>query len=283
MEHGIHVMSDKPITKTLEEALELQKIAKERDILFGLTYTYTGYALIRQAREMIRNGEIGEILHVVTEYPQDWLIASYVQEGSDQAAWRLNPDIIGESLCTGDIGTHLEQLIYQTTGLKPKRVLARFDRYPRDMALENNINVLLDFGDNITGNMWASQIAIGYECGVKIRVFGTKGAIEWCHDNMTKLKVTKNNEPVQYYSANRDYCVPESRRLSRIGAGHPEGFFEAFGNLYTSYCQHLLAKLEGREPESYTYPTIEDGIDGMKFVKACVESDRNGNVWVDVE
>lgn len=283
LEHGIHVMCDKPLTQTLEQGLELKKIAEERDLLFGLTYTYTGYALIRQMREMIEAGEIGDILHVVTEYPQDWLIASLVQENSDQAVWRMDPKIVGKSLCAGDIGTHLEQLIEQGTGLKIKRVLARFDKYPRDLPLETNINVLLDFGDSITGNMWASQIAIGYECGVKIRVFGTKGALEWCHDNMTKLKVTKNNEPVQYYSANRDYCCPESRRLSRIPAGHPEGFYEAFGNIYHSYCEHLLAKLEGRTPESYTYPTIDDGITGLKFVNACVESDTNGNVWVDLD
>ena len=283
MEHGIHVMCDKPLAFSLEQAEDLERIARERNIQFGLTYTYTGYAVIRQAREMIRAGEIGEILHVVAEYPQDWVISSLVQEKSDQAKWRFDPAIVGESLCTGDIGTHLEQVITQSTGLKIKRVLARFDTYPRELPLETNTTVLLDFGNNITGTLWASQIAIGYECGVKIRIFGTEGSLEWCHENPGILKYTKINEPTRYLSANREYMYPESRRLSRIPAGHPEGYYEAFGNIYHSFCEHLIARLEGREPESYTYPTIEDGVFGMRFVKACVESNANGNVWTDVE
>lgn len=283
MEHGVHVMCDKPLAFNLEQAQELEKIAKEKDLLFGLTYTYTGYAVIRQAREMIKAGKIGEILHVVAEYPQDWVISSLVQEKSDQAKWRFDPQIIGASLCTGDIGTHLEQLIAQSTGLTIKRVLARFDTYPRDLPLETNTTVLLDFGDNITGTLWASQIAIGYECGIKIRIFGTEGSLEWSHEMPGVLKYTKINSPTMTLSANREYMCPESRRLSRLPAGHPEGYYEAFGNIYHSFCEHLLARLEGREPESYTYPTVEDGVHGMKFVKACVKSNAEGNIWVNVD
>ena len=283
MEHGVHVMCDKPLAFNLEQAQELEKIAKEKDLLFGLTYTYTGYAVIRQAREMIKAGKIGEILHVVAEYPQDWVISSLVQEKSDQAKWRFDPQIIGASLCTGDIGTHLEQLIAQSTGLTIKRVLARFDTYPRDLPLETNTTVLLDFGDNITGTLWASQIAIGYECGIKIRIFGTEGSLEWSHETPGILKYTKINSPTMTLSANREYMCPESRRLSRLPAGHPEGYYEAFGNIYHSFCEHLLARLEGREPESYTYPTVEDGVHGMKFVKACVKSNAEGNIWVNVD
>ena len=283
MEHGIHVMCDKPLAFNLEQGIELEKIAKERNMLFGLTYTYTAYAVIRQAREMIKHGEIGYILHVVTEYPQDWLISAVNSDSSDQAMWRLDPEIAGESLCTADIGTHLEQLIVQMTGLEIKRVLARFDTYPRDLPLETNTTIMLDFGDQITGTLWASQIAIGYECGVKIRVFGTKGSLEWCHEAPGILKYTKVNQPTQIMSANRDYMYPESQRISRIPAGHPEGYFEAFGNLYHAFCEHLMARLEEREPETYTYPTVEDGVKGLRFVKACVESNRNGNVWVEVQ
>ena len=279
----MHVMCDKPLAFNLEQAQELEKIAKEKDLLFGLTYTYTGYAVIRQAREMIKAGKIGEILHVVAEYPQDWVISSLVQEKSDQAKWRFDPQIIGASLCTGDIGTHLEQLIAQSTGLTIKRVLARFDTYPRDLPLETNTTVLLDFGNNITGTLWASQIAIGYECGIKIRIFGTEGSLEWSHEMPGVLKYTKINSPTMTLSANREYMCPESRRLSRLPAGHPEGYYEAFGNIYHSFCEHLLARLEGREPESYTYPTVEDGVHGMKFVKACVKSNAEGNIWVNVD
>lgn len=282
MERGIHVMCDKPLAFNLEQGIELEKIAKERNLLFGLTYTYTAYGVIRQAREMIQNGEIGEILHVVTEYPQDWVISAFNSDNSDQAMWRLDPEISGESLCTADIGTHLEQLIVQMTGLEIKRVLARFDTYPRHLQLETNTTVLLDFGEQITGTLWASQIAAGYECGVKIRVFGTKGSLEWCHENPGILKYTKVNQPTQIMSANRDYMYPESRRISRIAAGHPEGYFEAFGNLYHAFCEHLTARLEEREPETYTYPTVADGVKGLRFVKACVESNRQGNVWVEI-
>lgn len=282
MEQDIHVMCDKPLTFNLEQGEELERIAKERNLLFGLTYTYTAYAVIRQMREMIERGEIGEILHVVAEYPQDWVISSLVQKKSDQAAWRFDPQVSGESLCTGDIGTHLEQLIVQGTGLDIKRVLARFDTYPRELPLETNTTVLLDFGNQVTGTLWASQIAIGYECGVKIRVFGTEGSLEWCHENAGLLKFTKNNQPTLNLSANRDYLYEESTRLSRLPAGHPEGYYEAFGNLYRSFCEHLLARIEGREPESYTYPTVKDGVKGLRFVKACVESNREGNVWKEV-
>jgi len=282
MENNIHVMCDKPLAYNLEQGIELEKIAKEKNLLFGLTYTYTGYAMIRQAREMIDRGEIGEILHVVAEYPQDWVITSTVQENPDQALWRLDPNVIGDSLCTGDIGTHLEQLIAQTTGLQIKKVLARFDTYPRDLPLETNSTVLLDFGSKITGTLWTSQIAIGHECSVKIRVFGTKGAIEWQHETAGTLKVTKINAPSQYYTANRDYNYSEANRLCRLPAGHPEGFYEAFGNIYRSFCENLMAGLESREALNYTYPTVTDGVQGLKFVKACVESNRNGNIWVDV-
>ncbi len=283
MDHGIHVMCDKPLAFNLEQAEELEKIAREKDLLFGLTYTYTGYAVIRQAREMIKAGKIGEILHVVAEYPQDWVISSLVQKKSDQAKWRFDPAVVGESLCTGDIGTHLEQLIAQSTGLTIRRVLARFDTYPRDLPLETNTTVLLDFGNNVTGTLWASQIAIGYECGIKIRIFGTEGSLEWSHETPGILKYTKINEPTMFLSANREYMCDESRRLSRLPAGHPEGYYEAFGNIYHSFCEHLLARLEGRKPESYTYPTVEDGVHGMKFVKACVQSNTKGNIWVDVD
>lgn len=282
MEHDIHVMCDKPLAISVEQGVELEKITKERNLLFGLTYTYTAYAAIRQMREMVEHGEVGDILHVVAEYPQDWVISSLVSEKSDQALWRFDPEVIGPSLCTGDIGTHLEQLIVQSTGLEIKRVLARFDTYPRELPLETNTTVLLDFGNQITGTLWASQIAIGYECTVRIRIFGTKGSLEWNHDTPGQMKFTKINEPTQTYCANRDYLYEESRRLSRLPAGHPEGYYEAFGNLYRGFCEHLLARLTNSIPESYTYPTIEDGVNGLRFVKACVESNAQGNVWKEV-
>lgn len=282
LEHGINVMCEKPLACSVAEGLELQKIAEERNLQFGLTYTFTGYAMIRQIREMIEHGAVGDILYVNSEFPQDWLIAALSNDHSDQALWRLDPAVAGSSLCTADIGTHCEQLITQATGLKIKRVLARFDKYPRNLPLESNSTVLLDLGNDITGTIWTSEIALGYECEIAIRIFGTKGAIEWRQSKLGELKYTKLNEPSQIFTATRDYLYDESRRLSRLPSGHPEGLYEAFGNIYHSYCAHLLAKLEGTTPESYTYPTIEDGIQGLKFVDACVESNAKGNIWVEL-
>ena len=284
MEHGIHVMCDKPLAIGIEEAEELSWIAKEKDILFGMTYTYTGYAAVRQGREMIRKGMIGDIIHVRAEYPEDWIISMTEDDGTiDDSAWRFNPDIIGPSLTTNDIGTHAEQMIVQFTGLSIKRVLARFDTYPRTLKLETNSTVLLDFGNQISGEIWASNIAIGHECGCKIYVIGTKGALEWTNDEPDILKYTPKALPTQIYSAGRDYFEPESQRLSRVAQGHHEGYFEAFGNLYHSYLKVLEARLENREPENYTFPTVDDGVHGIRFVEACVESNKNGNTWVSLD
>ena len=282
LEHGINVMCDKPLACSVEQGLDLKKISEEKGLTFGLTYTFTGYAMIRQARKMIDDGAIGDILYVDSEFPQDWLIASLARDDFELAMWRLDPRIAGASFCTADVGTHLEQLIVQSTGLEVKRVLARFDKYPRNLPLETNTTVMLDFGNEISGTIWASAIAMGYECEVNIRIFGTKGAIEWSQSRPGELKYTKVNEPSQIMTATRDYLYEECRRLSRLPAGHPEGLYEAFGNIYRSYCEHLLAYNEGRMAENYTYPTIDDGIHGLRFVDACIKSNENGNTWIEV-
>ena len=280
MEKGIHVMCDKPLTTTVEEAEELQKIAKEKDLLFGLTYTYTGYAVIRQAREMIRNGAIGDIVHVRVGHPEDWVIESIDPEPGSELPWRFNPKVAGEALCTADLGLHAEQMLVQFTGLHIEKVLAMFDTYPRYLPLETNTTVLLQMGNGITGELWASQIAEGTACGPYIYVIGTKGALQWDHATPSVLKYTKRGEPIQYLEAGRNYMCKESLRITRVDTQHHEGYYEAFGNIYRSFAEVLLAKMEGREPDSYTFPTIEDGVAGMRFVKACVESNKKGNVWV---
>ncbi|MDR1534510.1 MAG: Gfo/Idh/MocA family oxidoreductase [Planctomycetota bacterium] len=283
MERGIHIMCDKPLALNLEQAVELARLAREKGVLFGLTFSYAGYAAIRQIREMVDGGLIGDILHVTAEYPQDWVISSLVQKRSDQALWRFDPERVGSSLCTGDIGTHLHQLVAQSTGLRIRRVLARFDTYPRHLPLETNTTVLLDFGNGASGTLWASQIAIGFESEPRIRVFGAQGSLEWSHARMGKVRYTPINSPTREMSVNREYMSEASNRLCRLPAGHPEGFYEAFGNIYHSFCRHLLARIEGGKADNYTFPTVEDGVDAMRFVKACVESDAGGNVWIPLE
>ena len=284
MEHDIHVMCDKPLAMTTEQAEELQTIAKEREIQFGMTYTYTGYPIIRQAREMIRNGAIGDIVHVRVQHPEDWVIESVSpeQEKDAKLPWRFDPACVGSALCTGDLATHAEQMLVQFTGLHVKRVLAMFDTYPKYLSLETNTTVLLDLGDGIQGELWASQIAIGKPCAAGIYVIGTEGALEWNHETPSILRYTKRNGTTQLLEAGREYTYQESSWLCYASVGHHDGFNEAFGTIYRSYCEVLLAKKENREPENYTFPTIDDGVDGMRFVEACVESHKKGNVWVDV-
>ena len=280
MERGIHIVCDKPLTLTVEEALELEQIAAERDILFGVTYGYTGYPVIRQAREMIAEGAIGKIIHVRVQHPEDWVIESVGSEAPEELPWRFRPEIVGEALCTGDLGTHAEQLLVQFTGLRIKRVLAMMDYYPSWLPLETNTTVMLDLGDSVTGVLWASQLASGKTCSPSIYVIGSEGALEWDHEQPDLLRYTPRGEATQILEAGKGYMKSESKRLTRVSAAHHEGFYEAFGNIYRSYAQVLLAKKEGRTPDSYTFPDIHDGVEGMKFVHACVTSQKSGNIWV---
>ena len=282
LERGIHVMCDKPLTLNTAQGEVLKKIAEERDLLFGVSYGYTGYPVIRQAREMIRRGAVGDIIHIRVSHPEDWVIEAVSPEPGGALPWRFHPEQVGESLCTADLGTHAEQLLVQFTGLRPKRVLAMLDTYPAYLPLETNTTVLLDLGGGITGELWASQLAIGKICSPAIYVMGTEGSLEWDHEQPDILRYTKRGGATQLLAAGKNYMVPESNRLARVSAGHHEGFFEAFGNIYRAYCQVLLAKKEHREPENDTFPTIEDGLEGMKFIAACVKSHKNGNVWVEV-
>ncbi len=285
LEHGIHVVCDKPLALCTQQGEELKQLAKERGLLFCVTYTYTGYAIVQMARDLIEQGEIGNLLTVVGEYPQEWLLVQMVSDHSDQATWRMDPARSGPSGCCADIGTHVECLISRMTGLHPERVLARFEALPRDqkLTLENNAQILVDFTGGVSGIIWTSQVAIGHETDLCVRIFGDKGAIEWQHRNPAELKVTRINEPPQIYTATRDYVSPECRDLSRLPSGHPEGFYEAFGNIYRGFCSHLL-KLKGEDvPVLYPYPTVDDGIRGLKFVDACLESNRQGNIWVNID
>lgn len=280
MERGIHILCDKPLTLTVEQALELEQIARDRDILFGVTYGYTGYPVIRHAREMIAEGAIGRILHVRVQHPEDWVIESVGPKAPETLPWRFRPEVVGEALCTGDLGTHAEQLLVQFTGLRIKRVLAMLDYYPSWLPLETNTTVMLDLGDGVTGLLWASQLASGKTCSPSIYVIGSEGALEWNHEQPDLLLYTPCGQATRILEAGKAYLKTESRRLSRVSPAHHEGFFEAFGNIYRSYAQVLLARKEGRTPDTYTFPDIHDGVEGMKFVHACVASHKKGNIWV---
>ena len=283
LEHGVHIMCDKPLALNAEQGRELAKLAKEKDLLFGVTYTYTGYAMIRQAREMIDAGEIGRITCIQGEYPQEWLAVSLVSGSSEQATWRQDPARSGASGCCADIGTHVECLISKMTGLHPTRVIARFDSIPADIPLETNAQMMVEFDGGIPGMIWTSQVAMGHETEVGVRVFGEKGSVEWNHLRPWELRVTRINQPPQVYTTNRDYLYPAAKELCRLPSGHMEGFYEAFGNLYRGFCMNLIAKKTGGDPGPFRYPTVEDGVRGIEFVDACLKSNANNNIWVPIE
>jgi len=281
LEHNIHVVCDKPICMTVEEGLALRELAESRNLQFGVTYTYASYAMIRQAREMIKQGAIGNIINIVAEYPQDWLIVSTVAQKSEQSMWRLDPKRVGLTACCSDIGTHLEALISQMTGLKLESVLARFTRF-RDSQLDHDIQVLLRYEGGIPGIMWASQIAAGFDCGVRIRVFGESGSLDWHHVRPMELRYAPLNGPIRILTANKEYCELACTEQCRLPAGHPEGYYEAFGNIYRAYCLHLLQKRGQANAGSFRYPTIDDGIAGLRFVAACFQSEQSGNIWTNL-
>ena len=283
LEHGIHIMCDKPLALNAEQGRELAKLAKEKVLLFGVTYPYTGYAMIRQAREMIDAGEIGRITCIQGEYPQEWLAVSLVSGSSEQATWRQDPARSGASGCCADIGTHVECLISKMTGLHPTRVIARFDSIPADIPLETNAQMMVEFDGGIPGMIWTSQVAMGHETEVGVRIFGEKGSVEWNHLRPWELRVTRINQPPQVYTTNRDYLYPAAKELCRLPSGHMEGFYEAFGNLYRGFCMNLIAKKTGGDPGSFRYPTVEDGVRGIEFVDACLKSNANNNIWVPIE
>jgi len=276
LEKGIHVCCDKPLALTVEEATELEQLAKEKKLCFGVTYSYGGYAMIRQARTMVETGEIGQIVHVAIEYPQDWLLLG-LAEGKKM--WRLDTSLGAISLATADIGTHLEYLITAATGLEVTEVLARFDYIPAEMQLETNSNILLKLSNGASGALWSSVVAIGHDSDVRIRIYGSKGSLEWFHGTPGLLKVCRFKEPAAYYAMNRPYNSEKSLEISHLPAGHPEGYFEAFANIYEGFCRDIIAHNNGLATGGLYYPTVSDGVRGVRFIHACVKSNANGNTW----
>ncbi|MDR0885498.1 MAG: Gfo/Idh/MocA family oxidoreductase [Clostridiales Family XIII bacterium] len=286
LEKGFHIVCDKPLALTSEQGEELEKLSREKGLLFGVTYTFTGYAIVKQAQEMVKSGMIGKIINIQAEYPQEWLLVGLNAAHSDQATWRMDPQVSGPSGCCADIGSHAESLIYKITGLRPKRVIAKFDTIPKTLKLETNVQILAEYGDGISGLIWTSQVALGHETELRVRIYGETGSLEWSHIKPWELRYTKINEPPQIYTTSRDYLFPSAQRLCRLPTGHIEGYYEAFGNIYREYCTALIAKKNGQDDQNdhrYDYPTVHDGIKGLYFVEACIESNGKNNTWVEVK
>ncbi|MCI8993985.1 MAG: Gfo/Idh/MocA family oxidoreductase [Eubacterium sp.] len=285
LEAGIHVVCEKPLCFETKEAEELQKIAKENNVLFAVTYTYTGYAMVKFAKELIEAGEIGDIINVNAEYLQEWLIDEVGKTDSATSkfsVWRMDPKMTGGSNCVGDIGTHIEAIVTYMTGLKTKKVAAVLDNY--GLALDLNANILVELENGCHGVFSCSQVCAGHYNGLVVRIYGTKGSIEWVQEEPDTLKVTKKGEPIRVYSRGTGCVTGLAERRNHIPSGHPEGLTMAFANIYRAFQDSVLKIVNGEEitADDKDYPSIEYGVEGVKFIQACVESSKNNAAWVEL-
>jgi predicted dehydrogenase len=284
LENGFHVVCDKPVTFTLAEAKELEKLVEETGLIFALTHNYTGYPMVKQAKAMIKNGEIGAIRKVVVEYPQGWLATKIEDSGQKQASWRTDPTKSGASGCMGDIGSHAENLAEYITGLKIKELCADLTTFVDGRLLDDDGNVLLRFEGGAKGILHASQISVGEENDLNIRIYGTKGGLQWHQMEPNTLLVKWMDKPTQVYRTGVGTLSPEANAHARIPAGHPEGYLEAFANIYRNVAYCIQARLKGDEVEAIysDFPTVSDGARGMEFIEKLVESSQKGAVWVEL-
>jgi predicted dehydrogenase len=283
LEAGFHVLSDKPATATLEEALSLQDIVQRSGRLYGLTYTYTGYALVREARDICRRGYLGSIRKVVAEYSQGWLAERLESNGSKQAAWRTDPGQAGIGGCSGDIGVHAFNLVEFVTGHRVVQLCADVSTVVAGRALDDDCNVLFRLGNGARGVLHASQIAAGERNGLRLRVYGEKGSLDWSQEDPNRLLLHWLHQPDQIIQggANVSYLSESSRALFRLPAGHPEGYIEAFANLYRDFAAALRSMQTGQAVgRTMLVPSIDEGVRSMRFVKLAVESSRNRTGWI---
>ena len=278
LKRGIHVICDKPLTATMAEAKKLAAAADKADALFILTHNYTGYPLVRQARAMIARGDLGRIRLVQVEYAQDWLTH---EVHNKQAEWRSDPARAGIGGALGDIGTHAYNLAAFVAGMEPEALAADITAFVPGRQLDDNANVLLRYPGGAKGMLWASQVAPGNENSLRIRVFGDMGGLEWAQEEPNKLWFSRFGEPKQLLTRNGAGALPEAQRVCRVPGGHPEGYLEAFANIYAEAAQAIRARQAGLPvPDGVTYPTLSDGLAGMRFVAACVTSARRNAGWV---
>lgn len=282
LENGFHVVCDKPVAFNLKEALLLEKLVQKTGLLFALTHNYTGYPMVKQARQMIRHGELGALRKVVVEYPQGWLSTHLEASGQKQASWRTDPSRSGIAGAMGDIGTHAENLAEYVTGLKITELCADISTFVPGRQLDDDGNVLLRFDNGAKGILHASQISAGEENNLNIRVYGEKGGLEWRQMEPNTLLLKWLDKPAQMYRTGVGTLYPEALAHARIPAGHPEGYLEAFANIYRNFARCVHARLEGREPDPLyqDFPTVQDGVRGMQFIERVIESGKSTRKWL---
>ncbi len=281
LQRGIHVICDKPLTSTLPDARKLAALAEKSDALFVLTHNYTGYPMVRQAREMVAAGELGEIRVVQVEYPQDWLTEATEATGQKQASWRTDPERSGAGGCIGDIGTHAFNLASFVSGLTLEALAADLHRFVPGRRVDDNAHVMLRFEGGAKGMLWSSQVAPGNENALRLRVYGTKGGLEWFQEEPNTLWHAPFGQPQRRLTRGNAGTGAAAARVTRIPPGHPEGYLEGFANIYAEAARAIRARQSGQSvPAEVHFPTVRDGLIGVAFVDACVRSSARNAAWV---
>ena len=281
-EKGIHIICDKPLALSSEEAINLKNIVESKKLIFALTHNYTGYPMVRHARSLIQKGDLGSIRVIQAEYPQDWLTTKAEDSGLKQAEWRTDPKRSGDGGCIGDIGTHAFNLIRFITGLEVDELSADIHTFVKGRMLDDNAQIMLRFKGGAKGAIWSSQVAVGNENNLKIRVFGENGGLEWRQEDPNYLYYTKFGHPTQRVTRGSNSASEEANNVTRVPPGHPEGYLEGFANIYSDVCKSLFAQINNQnyDQSNDCYPTIYDGVEGMRFIETVLESSKNNSKWV---
>ena len=275
---GIHVICDKPLSTTLEDAEEVESLVKESGLIFAITYNYSGYPMVRHAREMVASGKLGNIRVIQVEYAQDWLATNIEAKGQKQAAWRTDPELAGAGGSIGDIGTHAFHLAEFISGLEAKSLLADLDTFVSGRKLDDNANILLHYSNGAKGMLWSSQVASGQENALRIRLFGDKGGLEWAQEDPNYLHYTQLGESHQVLTRGGHGLAEAAVSATRTPAGHPEGFLEGFANLYRDIADMIEANRTGKSVTTLV-PDVTDGVKGIRFVEKAVNSSAAGSIW----
>jgi predicted dehydrogenase len=284
LKRGIHVICDKPLTSSLQDAKKLAQLVEKTGKIFVLTHNYTGYPMVRQAREMVKNGALGTIRLIQAEYPQDWLSEDLETTGQKQASWRTDPAQAGAGGSTGDIGTHACNLACFISGLEVEELAADLHTFVEGRILDDNAHVMLRFSGGARGLLWASQVAPGNENALAIRIYGSKGGLEWRQEDPNYLWHTPLGEPKRLITRGGAGSSDDAGRVTRVPPGHPEGYLEGFANIYTEAAHAIRGARDGNEiPPDVLYPTVNDGVKGVAFVEACVRSSKLNGAWIKPE
>ena len=279
IENKVHIISDKPLTATVDEAIKLEKIVKKHKVVFALTHNYSAYPMLREAKSIIEKGKIGKVMLINVEYPQGYTVGIKKKEEASILKWRLDKNMCGPSMILSEIGTHAYHLLRYVTNLEVKEVAAEVTSLSSELTVDDNAFLLLRMNNNSRGSIWVSSAATGGENGLKIRVYGNKGSVEWYQDDPNHLKFTELGEPTKIITRASKTVSNLSLQSSRVAAGHPEGFFEAFANIYTEFADSIQKRKKNKK-FNYVHPTIKDGVKGIKFIFAAKKSSDQNSKWI---